>query len=693
MEARTPQTMIARRSERERCFALVQASGQGRGGILCLNAESGYGKTMLLQSIAQDAGAKSAADVIRVECPAPIGNLNISSIQPMQPWVKALEALVELKAGSAKKRLVVNIGLSVLGMIPIAGSIFDITKEIMRDLREYRADKKGSQEAASEGTKLFTEFKQTLDNIAEQRPFVLMIDDAQWMDAQSVEFLNFLSRNADALRFSIILSYQHATVEVKNPALSSWLQEQKKNPAVEVLQLQAFTAQDITECVRAAFPSVARNAVFEDWLMRRTAGIPMTIMEYLDYFQRQSPFREDGTLDSDRLNSQSIPASLQAVFARNLESLSEADRATLAVCSAEGRECTVFIVARLLNTDTLSAIKNLKSLQYRTGLIRSTGAQARYGMRSTVYEFTQALHHTYFHSTLEHEERVELHERIASILRERYNETQDEQLQRQLAPYIAAHALEAGDENTARAMLVESAHAAEESGSADIVHQIVDTYQDLGVSLGDKQSGIDDNELSSIAASVGLDFPVLHDGVKPPQAESPQGDSPDCAIVRDDILEFYFNREFEKARDRGVEFLEQSSSVIDVIDRILILAMIARTEIELGEFDSAREHCDSAMKIMAEQPDDYGRCVIENIYAIIVQRQQRPSDALRFLQQAAHSAATLSDDMKLLTMTNIAIALHDSHPRQSKVFERIARQLSNSLRFHDFAKHVFRSTE
>ncbi len=685
-------TLIARTKERDSLRSVLGAAHAAKGQLMCIGAESGYGKTMLLETVVQESRVKREVDVVRVECQAPIGALNVASIQPMQPWLKALESLVELNAGSAKKRLAVNIGLSVLGLIPIAGSIFDMTKEVMRDLREYRADKRNSQDATQSGTKLFSEFYDALSALARQHPISIFLDDAQWMDAQSVEFLDFLVKKSEPLAFSVVIAYQQATVQVKNPALLAWLQQHASNDKVHVLELQAFHPDEIRQAVQLSFPRQARNSAFEEWLLRRSAGVPITLMEYLQYFQQHSPFREDGSLDSERLQSQAIPASLQALFARSIEQLSEADINVLSLCSAEGRECSVYVISQLMNLDTLATIKKLKSLQYRTGMLRSTGAQARYGVKTTIYEFTQALHHSYFHSTLEMEERVELHERIASILQKCFRDTEDEQLKRQLAPYIAAHALEAGDEATARNMLVHSAEQAEESGSSEVMSQILQAYTELSGNEKDFYQQEADQHLHAIAQHMGLEEAPDYNSVRTPQPESSQLDIPDCNIVRDDILEYYFNAEFAEAARRAEEFLALSGSLIQAQDHVLILAMAARAEIEAEQYEKSYALLQRASIMLESNADDYAQCIVDNVRSIWQLRRGYQQQSLADLQHAAQSASQLSDDLKLLTISNISLALRSSNQRQSKLFERIAKQLCSSLHFTEFSQKVFART-
>lgn len=699
-------SLIARDQQMKTLISLRGETLLRSGKIACLIGETGYGKTYLIESFAELSGeGNTGVEVVHIECSSPVGAINLGAIQPLQPFVRLMEVLLERNALSSKKKLAVNIGLTMLGMIPIVGGVFDATKEIMRDLREYNRDQKGNpkQKNEAEANKVLDEFITAITDYCQQRPLIVCFDDVQWMDAQSVQLLARLAERITTLPLSIVLAYQEGSMKAKNSPLHAWIDEHSSESHVISIELKPFTSEDIGKFCSASLDSYTPQPAFETWLEQRSAGIPATVGEYINYFRRKPPFKSDGSLDTEILTSNVVPASLQTMLNKNIEQLGEEDRTLLSICSAEGREFTVFVIAKLLNTDTLTAIKKLKSLQHRTGIIKTMGAHQRYGVKTTVYEFTQALHFTYFHTQLEYEEKNELHARIATILRKEYDETENEALRNQLAPYIAAHSIESGDEEQAKNMLVTTATAANEFGNRTVVEE---TYQVFSTLEQRSDKTVEDKRLEVLRSLLGLNSKeTTADGdvASGLQSEiisdsnqiglqSSQSVSVDTAIVQDDITELFTKGDYTQAVERAEEFLAEYSESIEHSDHALLLAMTARALTEEGRIAKAEEYCAKANEVLGNHTDEGVRCYVLNATAILHLRQGQVTEAWALLQESARIAVDLTDDLKLLTVSNIALLLQSHQPRIAKSFMRTAKKLAHALRFSpSYMQDVFSS--
>lgn len=684
-----PPYLVARSQQMQRVAQRREKAHKGNGSVMCVYGESGYGKSIFCEQLLQDAQSIGALDAVYVECPPPIGSVNLGAIQPMQPFAHVLEQLLEKSTVTAKKKLAMNIGLTMLGMIPFVGAAFDATKEVMRDVREFKRDSKKVRKTNEQKNDAVDECFHALNQYVQERTLVIILDDAQWMDAQSVEMVEKLLGTIDSMRILLILSMQRSTAEAKNPALAAWIQQYKNDDRIEDIDLPSFSSNDISECCTMFLPSYTGNRILEEWLLHRSAGIPSTVCEYLNYFSRNPPFKSDGTLDAELLDSNLVPASLQAAFSKNVEQLSEDDRTLLSLCSAEGREFTVFVIAHLLNTDTLTAIKRLKSLQHRTGIVRSVGPHARYGVKSTMYEFTQALHYTYFHSTLEYEEKTELHNRITKLLQKQYNDSVDEGTRRQIAPYIVAHSIESGDTDTARAMLLEAAEAAEQTGSKDIVEESYRLFSMLPPQVETQRFQQEETAFEELRNRFREHADDSTDTLEQPAIETSEIDRPDVGVVRDDAMEYFFSGDYDSALERIGSFLESSAQYIEPSDYALLLAMSSRIATEGNLFSEAQRYAAEAQTILSDSPNPYSMCYLLNALGVLSMRERNPQQAWLYFQRAAQSSADLSDDLKLLTLTNITMLLRESNPKQARKFERAAKQLCHSLHFTSVMETVF----
>lgn len=164
-----------------------------------------------------------------------------SLYQPLYPFVKVLEQVLADPQQKAKRQLIINIGLSVLGLIPLVGSIFDITKEVLRDMREYRRSQAGASSVPE--TQAMAE---SILGIAEQYPAVLLLDDSQWIDAASVEVLEYIVSSERSVPLAVVLAYEPSVVEAQNPLLASWLAQQERTSTLQVT-LPLMTRTEIRE--------------------------------------------------------------------------------------------------------------------------------------------------------------------------------------------------------------------------------------------------------------------------------------------------------------------------------------------------------------------------------------------------------------------------------------------------------------
>jgi hypothetical protein len=116
--------------------------------------------------------------------------------------------------------------------------------------------------------------------------------------------------------------------------------------------------------------------------------------------------------------------------------------------------------------------------------------------------------------------------------------------------------------------------------------------------------------------------------------------------------------------------------------------MAARAEVELGRYTLASALCIKANDMLSSHPDEYSRCIVLNVQSILSQRQGNLPEALSHLHLAAQSSTELTDDLKLLTLSNVSLALRHSNPRQSRLFAKVAKQLCYSLHFYSFYEKV-----
>jgi DNA-binding CsgD family transcriptional regulator len=217
--------LLGREPETTRLDELISAAAGGRGGALVVEGEPGVGKTALLEDAAQRASQLSVLRVAGVQselalpyaalhqlCARMIGRRDRLPVPQAEAIAVALGGL----AGRAPDRFLVSLG--ALGL---------------------------------------------LSDLAGERPLLCLVDDAQWIDQESLQALAFIARRAEADSFALVFSTRIA------------LDELAGIPRVVV---QGLTEPDARDLLASVVPGRLDPQV-RDRIIAETHGNPLALLE------------------------------------------------------------------------------------------------------------------------------------------------------------------------------------------------------------------------------------------------------------------------------------------------------------------------------------------------------------------------------------------------------------------------------
>jgi hypothetical protein len=677
----------------KRCISNAR---QGKGSILCVTGEIGFGKTHTLNTFAIECTTKgSGITGVYIESQAPIGKFNIGNIQPLLPFTRAIEYLIEGKNLSAEKKFAKNMVMTALASMPVVGDAFYFVKETAKDWRRFKKEK--SSDKVRKVSTATADFYDTLCAYADKEPMVLLMDDMHWCDAQSVELLNLFAENIDTIPLVIVLSIRKDILQSHAfPMLSFMDKHINKTDNVQEVELGIFSREQLSSIVKYFMPNYHSNKEFEDWLFAHSYGVPGVVVEYIRYFLENNPFNVDGSLKVDFSKADFLPSTVQSAFSQILTKLNEEERNILATCSSEGREFSALIISDLMNTDVLSAIKKFRHLQDKTGIIKSMGAHVRYGVKTTLYQFTQAFYHSFFEKSLEYEEHIALHGQIAALLKKKYEEAEEDDIREQIAPYLAAHSSESGDEETTKSMLLFTAQAAQKYGSAEIIREAYDDYVNVGKIERNFEHDNNDINPEQIAfqemmrATTGYQQQEQNGSVPTENNETfmPEVNYVDFATVRKAIVKDYHLEKYSEAANLALSYLEGHDSEISNPEKAQLLALSAKSYIEIQNFKEAENTLTKALALIETFSDDVSECFVLNTCALLYLSQSKHKDAYDYLEKAAKKAMNLAPELRLLTISNIAKVLKELSPENAGKYINAAHKLSSELNFEEFASEA-----
>ena len=287
---------LGRARERERLDAMLAQACDGQSALLVVRGEAGIGKTALLRYAARQASGLRVVEIegIQAEMELPFAGIDrlcapmLERLEVLaEPQQNALRVAFGLATGDAPDRFLV--ALAVLNL---------------------------------------------LSATAEQRPLLCLVDDAQWLDAVSVEALGFVARRLVAEPMAMIFSLREPTT---TRALDGLPQ----------LSVEGLDESDARALLSRSVPGLLDDHV-RDRIVVETRGNPLALV---DLSRRMSPSERAGGFAPPAAGD--LPNRLEERYLRRVGVLPEATQRLMLLAAAEplGDAALLWRAAERLFTD------------------------------------------------------------------------------------------------------------------------------------------------------------------------------------------------------------------------------------------------------------------------------------------------------------------------------------------------------
>jgi DNA-binding SARP family transcriptional activator/predicted ATPase len=229
------------------------------------------------------------------------------------------------------------------------------------------------------------------------KPLLLLIDDLQWCDHDSLDWLHFLFRSTAGDRFLVLGTLRTGEVGRDHP-LATFMRELGQSGRLSEISIVPLSEE---ETVALAVQTVAHafDAAFLSTLYRTTKGNPLFVVETV----RAS--LEDGGSKS------AVPPRLQSVISARLAQLSAPAYEIAGLAATIGRPFSPDLLAKAADWDEDSLSRALEEL-WRRHIVDVQGSGS--------YDYTHGLLREVAYSELNPIRRRTLHRRVARALEELY---------------------------------------------------------------------------------------------------------------------------------------------------------------------------------------------------------------------------------------------------------------------------------
>jgi DNA-binding CsgD family transcriptional regulator len=441
-------TFVGRREELRALAHAVSAAAAGSESVVLISGEPGIGKSRLISQFALGS-RDSAAMVLVGECP-PLGHGEL----PYAPIVMLLRLL-----GRAARR---------------AGRVNTEADQLLSELTVQSEEVSLPVIADGSQARLFERLLAALLNASTTGPVVLVVDDLQWADRSTRDFLTFVVRAARPERLALIGAYRSDAVHDRRHPVRPFVHELSRSGQATRLELAPFTRAELRDQI-AAITGETPDPILVDRLLARSAGNPLFAEELL----------------ASALANAGLPQSLEEALYWRLESVPAEVRGVLAIAAVAGQT---------VDDALLAAVSGLSGAELTDALrVAVDSSILTHGPGSPAYSFRHALLREATYRDIPARQRRALHTTVAQTL------TRQPELAGSAAPAeLAYHWHAAG-------RLPEALRASVEAGlGAERIHALAEALmhyeQALGMwdSAGDLQLPVDRVELTRRAADAAL---------------------------------------------------------------------------------------------------------------------------------------------------------------------------------------------
>jgi eukaryotic-like serine/threonine-protein kinase len=424
---------------------VVDDARRGQGGLAIVRGASGHGKTRLVNELGFDA-ERAGARVLVCRCvQAP------TALDPAEPALSSgLELFEPVFERMATALANGELDLGNRGG-PLALALASVQPYSPVRLSAQQLPLLPSLSPPAATQRLLQGLSVLLAQLATLRPLVLLLDDVQWADELSVEFLARFAGDAPKWPIAVIAATRDR-VGLNEP-------DPLSNASRCDVVLGPLEQSDMADVAKDLLGSETLPEGFLDFLVGRSEGVPFFIAEYTraalraGWLLREAAGRWSFTLPSDAGAEVILARTIDEVLVERASTLSEPAARALRLAAVLGREFDGADLASLAG-DAVASRTALSELVVRELLVQP---------ESDRHRFTHDAIREAVERSLAPEERARLHRLAADVVG---GKTFARELQR--SARLGHHWSEAGEPDRALEHLERAALAAVQENSLSL---------------------------------------------------------------------------------------------------------------------------------------------------------------------------------------------------------------------------------
>ena len=396
-----PATFVGREAELTQLHQWFTRALQGERQIGFITGEAGIGKTALVDAFVAHVRATEDLWVGHGQC--------IDHYGAGEAYLPLLEAIGRLCRGPDRAHLVPILrqhAPSWVRHIPV-----------LLTAREREVFLRQESEVTRE--RMLRELAEAVEIATAERPLLLVVEDLQWSDMSTLEWLTYIARRRDPARLIVLSTYRPDDAVVYAHPVRPMMIELLQHGQCMELALTALSEAAISVYCTQQLGSTPVPADIVHVLHQRTNGNPLFLVTVVHEFMSQQ--RLEATTAGWCLEAGGdavagiVPDSLRLFIEQRIEQLAPEEQAILDAASIVGSTFAVAAVAAGLAyaDDFVEACCTAWVRQGR--FLQNAGVETwPDGTVSACYRFIHALYHEVVYARVSAAQRVRLHQQIGA---------------------------------------------------------------------------------------------------------------------------------------------------------------------------------------------------------------------------------------------------------------------------------------